>query len=79
MIAFKATKLWKFLKPVKTCVTSDPETALSSNMSRYRFFQSYDSILDLRLQTTASIMMECENLSRTSVVVCFRREISLCL
>jgi hypothetical protein len=40
MIAYKVTKLWKFLRFVEICGTSDPEGALSWNTRRYGFFSN---------------------------------------
>jgi hypothetical protein len=63
---------WKFLKFVEICGASDPEGALSSNISRWEFFHSLMSpVWHLHLQTNVSIMRECENISGSSGILYF--------
>ena len=72
MIPHKVTTLWKFLKFVEICGTLDPKGALRSNISGHGFFSSLmTQVWHLHLQTKASIMRECENISGTSGILYF--------
>ena len=71
-IAYKINKFWKLHKLVKICGILGTEGALRSNISRHGFFSSImTQVWHLHLQTKASIMRECENISGTSKVLYF--------
>jgi hypothetical protein len=60
-IAYKMSKFWKFHKLVETRGTSDPEGALSSNISRHGFFSNL--MTPVRQTFRHKLVRECDNVA----------------